>query len=328
MIETGQESDGRDEDDDSATTQTCNESVGVQKDGMVTNQGAKVPIEGIVVNATCPNDDAVTTITESVVCNTDEIAKDYFFNAKGLLRKPNASEDPLWADRKEKVREVIDSILKDKMTVEAQRLGLCINQDGVDVIVTNFREIGCAWRRTPFDVDRAGIMNSVMNVQFDTDAAYEFYIERDIMKTLNIDYIKGVKGKGDIAKMVTKRKAELVKNLNYRGAATHGFKISKIRSRKQVEVEGKRKPKKKAAFQVFSSEEGGKWYKADGAEYSSSPTLNNNQGTSDKKLLIKIRTLEQQLAKNEKVISLSDIILLIYYIYLTLSLSLFDRKRR
>ena len=54
-------------------------------------------------------------------------------------------------------------------------------------------------------------MNSVMNVQFDTDKAYEFYIERDIMKTLNIDYIKGVKGKGDIAKMVKRRKAELVK---------------------------------------------------------------------------------------------------------------------
>ena len=328
MIETAQGSEVEDEDDDSATTQTCNESIVVQKDGMVTNQEAKVPIEGIVVTATSPNDDAVTTITESIVSHTDEIEKDYFFNTKGLLKKPNASEDPLWAERKEKVREAIDSILKDKMTVEAQRLGLCINHEGVDVTVTNFREIGCAWRRIPFDLDRAGIVNSVMNVQFDTDKAYEFYIERDIMKNLNIDYIKGVKGKGDIAKMVTRRKAELVKNLNYRGATTHGFKISKIRSRKQVELEGKRKPKKKAAFQVFSGDNGGKWYKADGEEYSSSPTSNTKQVTADKELLIKIRTLEQQLAKNEKVLSLYDNTVLIYYKYLTLSFSLFNRKRR
>ena len=76
--------------------------------------------------------------------HTNQIEKEYFFNTSGLLKKPNASEDPLWAERKEKVREAIDSILKDKMTVEAQRLGLCINHEGVDVTVTNFREIGCA----------------------------------------------------------------------------------------------------------------------------------------------------------------------------------------
>ena len=60
------------------------------------------------------------------------------------IEKADMNEGPLWAGRKEKVREAIDSILKDKMTVEAQRMGLSINHEGVDVVVTNFREIGCA----------------------------------------------------------------------------------------------------------------------------------------------------------------------------------------
>ena len=63
------------------------------------------------------------------------------------------------------------------------------------------------------------------------------------MKALYINYIKVVKGKGDIAKMVMNRKVELVKNHNYRGIEAYGCKISKIQSRKQVEAEGKRRPK-------------------------------------------------------------------------------------
>ena len=78
------------------------------------------------------------------------------------------------------------------------------------------------------------------------------------MKALNIDYIKGVEGKGDIAKIVTRMKAKFMKNLNYRRLMTHGYNISKIQSRKQVEIEGKRKHKTKAAFQVISSDQGGK----------------------------------------------------------------------
>ena len=78
------------------------------------------------------------------------------------------------------------------------------------------------------------------------------------MKSLNNGYIKGVKGKCNIAKLVTRRKAELVKNLNYRGLMTHGYKISKIPSRKQVEIEGKRKYKTKASFQVISGDQGGR----------------------------------------------------------------------
>lgn len=203
------------DDDVSTTTKNSDELLVVQNENKAVDPIEGRPIEGITVTATIQNNDAVITIKKSIASNIDTIDKDYFFKAKGILKKPNANEDPLWADRKEKVREAIDSILKNKMTLEAQRMGLSVNREGVNVVVTNFREIGCAWRRVPFDLNRAGIVNSVMNVQFDTDKAYAFYIERNITKELNIDHIKGVKGKGDIAKMVTKRKAELMKNLNY-----------------------------------------------------------------------------------------------------------------
>ena len=153
-------------------------------------------------------------------------------------------------------------------------------------------------------MDRAGIVNSVMNVQFDTDKAYEFYIERDSMNALNIDYIKGVKGKGDIAIMVTRRKAKLVKNLSYRGILTYGYTISKIRSRKQVRIEGKRKSKTKSAFHLISGDQCGKWYTADAKDHSSSPYSKNSQVSTDKDLLLKIRDLEHKLAKNEKVLLL------------------------
>ena len=82
-----------------------------------------------------------------------------------------------------------------------------------------------------FNITRVGTINYFLNVQFYSNNGYEFYIERGIMTSLYINYIKSnVKGKGDIAKMVMKRKAELVKNLNYQGLKTHGCKITKIRS--------------------------------------------------------------------------------------------------
>ena len=52
------------------------------------------------------------------------------------------------------------------------------------------------------------------NGVFDKDKGYEFYIEREVMKELKLDYEDG-KGKGDIAKMATRGKAELAKNINY-----------------------------------------------------------------------------------------------------------------
>jgi len=48
------------------------------------------------------------------------------------------------------------------------------------------------------------------------------------MKELDSEYVVKMKGKGDIVKMVTRRKAELVKSINLLGLNTHGCKISKI----------------------------------------------------------------------------------------------------
>ena len=144
---------------------------------------------------------------------------------------------------------MIDCVLKDKMTTDTQKLGVIYEKQGEEIIVANFREIGKAWKRSPFELSRAGLLNQVCNGQFDKDKGYEFYIERDIMKDLRLDYVAG-KGKGDIAKMVTRRKAELVKNMSYRSNKTHSLKLRKIRTKKQVEDEGQRKPRMKAAFQV------------------------------------------------------------------------------
>ena len=102
-------------------------------------------------------------------------------------------------------------------------------KEGNEVVVSNFRKIGNAWKQMSFNVTRARIVNCVLNVQFDSDKDYEFYIEHNIMKSLYINYLESdIKGKADIAKMVTKRKAKLVKNLNYRGLKTHSCKISTI----------------------------------------------------------------------------------------------------
>ena len=202
------------------------------------------------------------------------------------------------------MREDIDSTLKDKMTAEAQRLGLPLNKDGVDVVVTNFREIGNTWRKMTFDLNRAGIINCVMNVQFDTNKSYELYIEYNIMKSPNIDYIKGVKGKVDIGKIVTRRKVELMNNLNYQGLMTHGYKILNIRSRKQVEIEEKRKPKTNTAFQVISGTGVGKWYTSDAKDCSvSSLCVEKAQESNDREPILKICDIKTKLARTQKILN-------------------------
>ena len=68
---------------------------------------------------------------------------------------------------------------------------------------------------------------------------------------LDLNYVVEMKVKGGIAKMVTRRRSDLVKNINLRGLNTHGCKMSKIRTRKQVEDEGARKPNDWASLQVL-----------------------------------------------------------------------------
>ena len=67
--------------------------------------------------------------------------------------------------------------------------------------------------------------------------------------------------------MVVRRKVGLVKNINVRGLNTQECKISKIRTRKQVENEESRKPKDRASFQVSVGSGDGTWYTEDGIKY-------------------------------------------------------------
>ena len=68
------------------------------------------------------------------------------------------------------------------------------------------------------------------------------------MKELDLDYVTKTKEEGGIAKIVTRRKVELGKNIHLRGLNIHGCKISKIRTKKQVEDEGAYKLKDRASF--------------------------------------------------------------------------------
>ena len=68
--------------------------------------------------------------------------------------------------------------------------------------------------------------------------------------------------------MVTRRKAELVENINLRGMNTHGYKISKIQIRKEVKDKWARKLKYRASFQISIGSWYGIWYIKDDEKYS------------------------------------------------------------
>ena len=134
------------------------------------------------------------------------------------------------------------------MVMEGQRLLFLFKKDGNDHIISSLSEVGRARKSLLFEVERVGQINQSFNGQFDNDCGNEFYIEQDIMKELDLEYVVKMKRNGYIVKMVTRRKAELVKNINLRGLNTHGCKISKIRTRKQMEDEGAHKPKDRVSL--------------------------------------------------------------------------------
>ena len=75
------------------------------------------------------------------------------------------------------------------------------------------------------------------------------------------------------ANIVMRIKPELVKNINLRGLNAHECKISKVRTRKQVENEGVRKPKDRASFQVSVGSKDGTWYAKDFEHYSATLSI-------------------------------------------------------
>ena len=70
------------------------------------------------------------------------------------------------------------------------------------------------------------------------------------MKELNLEYTNCNKGRGCIASMTSRRKADLAKNTMNRAELTHQTKISKKRTHEQTEKEGLRNKKPKLAFQI------------------------------------------------------------------------------
>ena len=68
--------------------------------------------------------------------------------------------------------------------------------------------------------------------------------------------------------LATRRKAELVKNVNCTIRHTHGFNLRNIRKKKQVQEEGVRKLMAKVAFQNTNESGGKTWYKNDVENYS------------------------------------------------------------
>ena len=116
------------------------------------------------------------------------------------------------------------------MILETQQFQVTYTKKDEQYMVGNFQEIGRAWKQLPFKLYRAALLNQVCNGVFDTDDDYGFYMERDVVKEFRLDY-EGGKGKDDIVKMVTRRKAELVKNINCSISQTHGLKLRKIRTK-------------------------------------------------------------------------------------------------
>ena len=145
------------------------------------------------------------------------------------------------------------------MIIEGQILLLTFKKYEKKHLVISFKEIGKVWQSIIFQVERKGQINYIVNGQVDNNSSYEFYIKRDVMKEISLDYVVETKGKGDIVKMATKRKADLVKSINFRGLNTHGCKVSIISTRKQVKNVGAHKPKDRDYFQVSIGSEDGTW---------------------------------------------------------------------
>ena len=83
------------------------------------------------------------------------------------------------------------------------------------------------------------------------------------MSKLKLQYSDEIKGRGSIAMLVIRRKADLAKCVMKRAAMTHDTKITKQRTSEQAKIEGIRKPKQKYSFQIKSMD-GNKWYNKDG----------------------------------------------------------------
>ena len=92
---------------------------------------------------------------------------------------------------------------------------MVVTHQNVSRVIVNYSEIGKSWKNdgSPSNQEK---LNQVMTRNFKKDKGYEVRIEESVMREHNLSYIdelKGTKGKvfkGCIARMVTRRKVEMV----------------------------------------------------------------------------------------------------------------------
>ena len=112
-------------------------------------------------------------------------------------------------------------------------MGLCFGKVNHKFLVENFSEIGHSWK-TDGSVENALKINQVIYGIFDASQGYEYYLEKDIMSKLKLEYSNEIKGRGCITMMVTRRMADLAKCVMKRASLTHDTKITKQRTSEQA----------------------------------------------------------------------------------------------
>ena len=269
---------------------------------------------GLTIVTEPSEEDTATTITEPYI--TKKISKRYFLNVDQRINKEARDKHPEWQDLKKNVGLLIDGELKEKMTVEAQLIGLKIFDDGGESLVQNFSEVGKVWKHDN-SVETATKINRVLHGQFAEVDGYEYDIERDIMKKLRLEYKDDSRGKACIAMMVVRRRSELAKTTMKRSWTTHEARIVTKRTKKEVKEEGIRKPKVKESFRIQTNIDS-VWYSKDGSMYSQGQHKPDTKCISEHEHLRKrIIELEEVIAQKEKVYNSSFINPLFQYICYT-----------
>ena len=167
-------------------------------------------------------------------------------------------------------------------------------------MVQNFREIEKSWKMDG-SIDNARKINQVAYGVFDqkTNTGYEYYLERTMMKKLGLEYYDSNKGRGCIAMMITRRKADLAKGIMKRSEVTHQAKICKKRTGEQTKDEELQNKKARFAFQI-NGNDGNHWYNTDGSVYHEG-YKHDKESVKKIELKQKIEDLELKLSMAKKV---------------------------
>lgn len=161
--------------------------------------------DGDIVTASIENDSETRRISRELFLMVDEQKVNYKMK----------TSVPDWAELREKVKKTINDYLKLVFIKYAQESRMVVTHQNVSRVIVNYSEIGKSWKNdgSPSNQEK---LNQVMTKNFKKDKGYEVRIEESVMREHNLSYIdelKGTKGKvfkGCIARMVTRRKVEMV----------------------------------------------------------------------------------------------------------------------